>query len=737
MDRCSRPGCVGHVLDGFCDECGMAPGSAAGPTVAIPPAAPGWTATTPVSTGSTSTRSSATGSVAAHRGRLGAGLVDVPPVPYRDPVGAIMTDPEVAEHRRFCGSCDQPVGRSAGTRPGRTEGFCGHCGAGFSFTPKLAKGDLVAGQYEVLGCLAHGGLGWVYLARDRNVSDRWVVLKGLLDTSDSDALAAAGSERRFLAQVEHPLIVKIHNFVEHPNPRTGELAGYIVMEYVGGVSLNSLRAEPDVDGRPTPMPVARALAYVLEILPALSYLHEIGLLYCDFKPDNVFQVEEHLKLIDLGAVRRADDADSASYKTDGFCAPELATEGPTVASDIYTVGRALAVLTFNFDFTSTYRYKLPDAVDVPVLERHTSFHRLLLRATAEDPAERFASAAELAEQITGVLREVLAADDHRPRPAQSTVFSAEREEFGCEIRGWPAPLSPALVAAALPVPVVDPTDPAASFLATNTITDPGRLAGLLRNNGLSTVEAAFALVRAKIEVRDVAKAQKDLFELGRSAPGDWRIAWYRGLAALTGHDFTKARTFLDEIYRRLPGEAAPKLALAAVEECLGAYGAAQRYYELVWRTDHTYVSAAFGLARTRLAGGDRAGAVAAVESVPPSGSHHTAARLAAVRARVCAVPGVPLTERDLVTAGAALVAIGLDTEWQAHVGIEVLTAALDWARQNYSPPTGTVLGHRLRERDLRRGLERQFRTLARLARTKEERVQFVERANEVRPVTWM
>jgi serine/threonine-protein kinase PknG len=37
---------------------------------------------------------------------------------------------------------------------------------------------LVAGQYEVLGCLAFGGLGWIYLARDRNVSDRWVVLKG-------------------------------------------------------------------------------------------------------------------------------------------------------------------------------------------------------------------------------------------------------------------------------------------------------------------------------------------------------------------------------------------------------------------------------------------------------------------------------------------------------------------------------------------------------------------------------
>jgi serine/threonine-protein kinase PknG len=710
----------------------MAPGGTPAVTPGLlAPAGP----TTPIWTGSSSTRSSAAGSARAHRGRLGAGLVDVPPVPYRDPLGAIMIDPEVAEHRRFCGTCGELVGQSAGGRPGRTEGFCGKCGAEYSFTPKLVKGDLVAGQYEVLGCLAHGGLGWVYLARDRNVSDRWVVLKGLLDTSDSDALAAAGSERRFLAQVEHPAIVKIHNFVEHPNPRTGELAGYIVMEYVGGVALNHLRAEPGADGKPKPMPLARALAYILEILPALGYLHGIGLLYCDFKPDNVFQIEEHLKLIDLGAVRRGDDPDSASYKTDGYCAPELESEGPTVASDMFTVGRALAVLTFNFDFTSTYRYDLPDAV--PVLEANESFHRLLLRATAEEPAERFTSAAEMAEQITGVLREVLAAEDNRPRPAQSTVFSAEREVFGCETRTWPAPLDPAVVAAALPVPVVVPTDPAAGFLATNSITDPWRLADALRNAGLSTVETAFALVRAKIDVRDVTGALDDVTALAWTAVDPWRITWYQGLAALTGRDFTHARTCFEEIYRRFPGEAAPKLALAAVAECLGDYPAARRYYEPVWRTDHTYVSAAFGLARARLAQGDRAGAVTVVESVPTTSSHHTAARLAAVRARVFELANAPVTEQDLVAAGAALATIDLDSERQTHLSIEVLGAALAFARHNYRPTSGTVLGHQLRERDLRRGLERHYRTLARLARTKDDRAWFVECANEVRPVTWM
>ena len=46
--------------------------------------------------------------------------------------------------------------------PGRTQGFCRRCGTQFSFVPKLVAGDLVGGQYEVLGCLAHGGLGGLF-----------------------------------------------------------------------------------------------------------------------------------------------------------------------------------------------------------------------------------------------------------------------------------------------------------------------------------------------------------------------------------------------------------------------------------------------------------------------------------------------------------------------------------------------------------------------------------------------
>ena len=85
-----------------------------------------------------------------------------------------------------------------------------------------------------------------------------------------------------------------------------------------------------------------------------------GLVYCDFKLDNVIQRGDQLKLIDMGAVRRMDDDESAIYGTVGYQAPEVAEVGPSVASDLYTVGRTLAVLTFDFQgYQKMFAHTLP------------------------------------------------------------------------------------------------------------------------------------------------------------------------------------------------------------------------------------------------------------------------------------------------------------------------------------------------------------------------------------------
>ncbi|MFF8030972.1 tetratricopeptide repeat protein [Streptomyces sp. NPDC016626] len=738
---------------------------------------------------SLSVRGSGAAAASSGRGRLGAGLVDVPPIPRPDPRAMVLGDPEVPERKRFCSrsDCGAPVGRARSGRPGRTEGFCTKCGHPYSFVPKLRTGDVVHGQYQVAGCLAHGGLGWVYLAVDRAVSDRWVVLKGLLDTGDQDAMAAAISERRFLAEIEHANIVRIYNFVEHLDQRTGSLDGYIVMEYLGGKSLKEIaNSRRTPQGRRDPLPVEQACAYGVEALEALGHLHSRNLLYCDFKVDNAIQTEDQLKLIDMGAVRRMDDEESAVYGTVGYQAPEVAEVGPSVASDLYTVARTLAVLTFDFQgYTNVYADSLPDPDTIEVFRQYESFYRLLVRATDPDPARRFTSAQEMTEQLTGVLREVVSLRSGRARPALSPLFGPELRVTDTELfpalngevsrlgaraprprrvgpralppaAGSPAvpaalvgPVDCAAAAFALPVPHVDPSDPNAGFLAGLLASAPGELVNALAATPAPSTETRLRQIRARLETGERAAALEALGALEEQDPDDWRVVWCRGVAALVTGDHEGAALAFDAIYDAFPGEIAPKLALALCAEVLGQLDNAAEYYRLVWSTDPGYVSAAFGLARVRLAAGDRRGAVRTLESVPESSVHCTAARVAAVRARLrgrtAAAADVPFLD-DLVAAAGqveALEAYGLDPARRELLSTEVLGCALDWVLsggQGSAPPAAggrTLLGSGLDERGLRFGLERSYRTLARLAASGEERIDLVERANRYRPRTWV
>jgi serine/threonine-protein kinase PknG len=732
--------------------------------------------------GTRGTRGSRRTSGRSARGRLGAGLVEIPPVPYRDPASAILADPQVPESRRFCANCEQPVGRGRDGRPGLGEGFCRNCGTRFSFSPKLEPGDLVAGQYEVLGCLAFGGLGWIYLARDHNVSDRWVVLKGLLNTGDADAMAAAVAERQFLAQVEHPNIVRIYNFVQHADRRTGESAGYIVMEYVGGKSLKQILQ--DARRSSGSVPLAHAIAYAVEVLPALGYLHDRGLVYCDFKPDNVIQTEEQLKLIDMGGVRGV-DSEGPIYGTVGYQAPEIGTDGPSVSSDLFTVARALAVLTFEFKgYQSSYKFTFPDGV--PLLEQQESFARLLRRATDADPDRRFGSAGEMAEQLTGVLREVLATADGAPRPAFSTVFSPELQAVGVELfRGDDPPQTPlahrgaarppvppgggtrfagptgAEIIAGMPTPQVDRADPAAGYLATFAGLDSAQRAAALAHavSGDATVpaevatsaETRLALARAQLDVGDYDGAGATLADLAAEDPSDWRIAWTDGLRRLAltapGAAATAGGAF-SAVYDELPGELAPKLALAFAAEAAGDAASAGRYFKLVWTVDRSCISAAFGLARACLATGDRPGAIAALAAVPETSSYHAAAQIAAVRILVSS--GV--TGDDLRQASGRLGRLPLDEARRQQLTVEILRAALGWAAADQAPSpgqaqgsaltparasgNGLILGCEPNERSLRFGLERGYRALARLTSDRNRRIELVDLANAVRPKTW-
>src|SRR5690606_25715329 len=242
-----------------------------------------------------------------------------------------------------------------------------------------------------------------------------------------------------------------------------------------------------------------------------------------------------------------------------------------------------------------------------------------------DPERRFGSAAEMGEQLLGVLRQVAASTDGEPRPGRSTCFSAERRVV------VEAP-QPAAGAAALPVPLVGLTEAAA-----------GRLDAL-----------------------DGA---------------DWRTDWYRGLAALTDGELDAARAAFDRVFDALPGELSPLLALAVTAELTGDAAAAQERYARVWNTDRSYVNAAFGLARLRQSAGDRAGAVRVLDQVPETSRHHPAANAAAIRARLAAEPAA-ISRDDFLDVAARLNRLeerrDMGRERRARLALEVLSAALAW-----------------------------------------------------------
>ncbi|WP_111725194.1 serine/threonine protein kinase [Corynebacterium renale] len=665
--------------------------------------------------------------------------------------------------------------------------------------PQLQPGDIVADQYEIKGVIAHGGMGWIYLATDRNVSERVVVLKGMQSQVKGHDVGVAESEREFLAGVTHPLIVKIFNFIDDPRVP----GGFIVMEYVPGPSLKD-RARTYDGGL---MPIDVALAYILEILPALDYLHERGVVYNDLKPDNIIATEDQVKLIDLGAVSGIGSF-GFIYGTRGYQAPEVATEGPSISSDIYTVGRTLAALTLPLPRENgALAPGLPSPNEEPLLRRYTSFYRLLLRATHPDPKARFLTINELRTQIYGVLREVIALRDGRQFPPQHSLFSPQRRTFGTKhlvfrtdqlIDGVDRSvrITPGEIIAALPVPLTNAKDPGAPLLGGISYTEPEEtleaLATALDSEQYAqSQEIPFAIVRVTLELGFTGRARRWLDSLEPRFGHTWRYHWYSAITALLLDDYPDAQHHFAEALTLLPGEAAPKLALAATNELLlhGQYSTTQllpeelavaaasldvglsdipndrfadgslnrdwtvhttdpallrfhtiRLYALVWATNPTTVSSAFGLARQLRAEGAVAAAVAALDKLPGASRHQRMAALTSVL-HLIGREGAWATPECIREAERRLMEIPTNEPRFLQIQTAVMVAALGGLREaGLEQPDGapaTLFDYPYTQRGLRTGIAETLRVVARTAPYAKHRYSLVDIANQIRPVTWL
>lgn len=716
-ERCTRNHCTGTLEDGYCDVCGLAaiatsrnPQPSARVTARSAPVTTG-TGSSPLTRASKGSRRTHSTSARSTRRQLGAGLVSIPELPSTEPEKAILIEAKVPENKRACGNCNNPLKRE--------KGFCSKCGQKYSFIATLQPGDVIAGQYEVKGAIAYGGLGWIYLGFDKTLS-RYVVLKGLLNSEDAASAAVAVAERQFLAVVKHPNIVGIYNFVNHGTE------GFIIMEYVGGQTLKDIRKQRGV------LPVTEAIAYIHRILSAFAYLHQLGLVYCDFKPDNVMLEGGDVKLIDLGGVRRIDDPNGDIYGTVGYTAPE-AGEGPTIASDLFTVARTLAVLITNIKgFSKEHLFTLPNADEDPIFAQHESLYRFLIKATADNPDDRLQTADEMADQLLGVLREMVALETNVPRPTSSNLFNGD--QLALINSSDSAPINASYDQ--LPIPLLDATDSGfnavmnASVIADNNHRIEN-LSQVVKQFPNST-EALLRLANSLVGV-NYPQAEKCLAEVEAKDPWDWRLLWYRGRSLMAQGKFKEAQAAFDQVYFDLPGELAPKLALALSAEQAKNYPLAIKMYDLVSRTDPSYVSAAFGLARCLSARGDRKEAVAALERVPQSSSLFTRSRVEVARTLVNRDRSAPGAQ-ELRAASVAIEALTLDGVERHRLTQQVLETALHLVTTKAIPPTSTIaiLGQPLEEPKIRKGLEKALRNLAHLA-TGDEKIRLVDEANRVRP----
>ncbi|MET4656841.1 serine/threonine-protein kinase PknG [Streptomyces sp. PvP037] len=547
--------------------------------------------------------------------------------------------------------------------PVPVEGFCPACGERYSYRPELSEGDLLRDQYRVMGPIAHGGQGWVYLAEDTHLGDV-VAVKGLLNRYEHDGARLADVERRNLVAIRHPRIVQIRDFVARRDDGGQVTGGYIVMDDVGDGTLAKVAEE--VRRGESVLDIEHVAAYGCQILEAFVHLHADGervFVYGDMKPSNVVHHRDGVKVIDLGGMRERGQSLPPAHVTPDYMAPETGTSAvPTVAHDLHTVGVTLRELA---------RWAV---TEVPGLGT-ASFERVIDRAVRTDPGRRFADAREMVGQLRGALREIRALRGKSDPPEPSDHFRPSARLLGARlgtvphIRHWldrprrdryEPPVAPTLdlgaptpaeIARCLPVPRPYPGDPQAARFEVSSGYDPDRLLEQ-EDEKPRSVEISLHNVRVLLSRNtrdDLERAQEEL-DTADSIPGPsavrrWRLEWHRALLALRGagldddrRQVAGARNHFTRVHLELPGEYAPKLALAYCAEWLGDDTAGE-LYEAVFARNPAHGGAALGLARIALRARDRRGAIDVLGRVRQGTLDHTVARVAALRIRAARLPG--------------------------------------------------------------------------------------------------
>jgi serine/threonine protein kinase len=266
----------------------------------------------------------------------------------------------------------------------------------------LLPGTAFAERYTIVRVVGRGGMGIVYKARDRELSEDVAIKLMRADVLSDDPSVAERfrSEIRLARRISHTNVVRTHDF------GSWQGTSYVTMEYVEGMTVRDLL---DLRGRLSP---GATLGIARQLAESLAVAHEQGVIHRDIKPQNLLlDAGGTLKVMDFGIATLADRSQGVTQAgmlvgTPAYMSPEqLMAEPLDGRSDLYAMGVVLyecltGALPHEAANPIALIAKVLHGTPLPPHERNPevplALSSLVLRLIAKEPASRPESAAELA-----------------------------------------------------------------------------------------------------------------------------------------------------------------------------------------------------------------------------------------------------------------------------------------------------------------------------------------------------
>jgi serine/threonine protein kinase len=264
------------------------------------------------------------------------------------------------------------------------------------------------GRYQILTELGRGAMGVVYKALDpkinRLVAVKTISMAGQPPEEEREYRERFFREAEAAGRLSHPGIVTIFDVSEEPETRVP----YIVMEFVGGKSLDKMLAQGDHK-----LPLETAMQLALELAEALDCAHDQGVVHRDLKPANILITEDgHAKIADFGVAK----LNLANFTLSGrvlgtpaYMSPEQLNGNEVDGrSDLFSLGVVLYAMAtgyrpFQGNSALTVSFKVVNRDPVPATVLNTDLplelDYILARALAKDPAQRYQRGVEMVQDI--------------------------------------------------------------------------------------------------------------------------------------------------------------------------------------------------------------------------------------------------------------------------------------------------------------------------------------------------